>query len=148
MLCERKGRLDLMRCGPERPALRPHLRRHQPFRSWSISNQDELAWAQFGHAEAPQRFHVHENVGRPLPSRKEAESAKPVEPFDLCSFETACWRDRNMGARRRHLGGMNRRGFVHCDDPERLKAFRPGKRFADHSRPLISRLVTITTQAS
>src|SRR5215470_19101128 len=98
----RKGvSLTLVRCWAERSALRPDLGGHQSLRARSVAHQHELAGAQFRHAEAPQGFHVDENVGRPLPARQEAEAAKPIEPFDLCSFEAACWRNRNMGAWRR-----------------------------------------------
>src|SRR5690242_10521286 len=90
----------LMRCGTERAALGPDFGGHQPLGAGSIAHQDELARAQFGHPVTAQGFHMYENIGRPLPARQEAEAAKPIEPFDLCSFETACRGDRNMGARR------------------------------------------------
>ena len=79
----------LVRGRAERAALGADLGRHQPLGAGSEAHQHELAGPQFGQAEAAQRFHMHENIRRPLAAREEAEAAKPIEPFDLCPFETA-----------------------------------------------------------
>ena len=57
-----------MRRWAERAALGPDLGGHQAFGAGAEAHQDELAGAQFRHAEASERFHVHENVGRALPA--------------------------------------------------------------------------------
>src|SRR5690554_5000613 len=45
------------------PILRTNFGDHETLRTISIAHQHELAGAQFGDAEAAQRFHVNENVG-------------------------------------------------------------------------------------
>ena len=90
---------------------------------------------------------MDEDIGRPLPARDEAEPAKPIEPFHLRPFETACWSHGNMGPRRRHLRRMNRRRFIHGDDAERLQAFGARQHLADDARALIGGLVAVAAQA-
>ena len=90
---------------------------------------------------------MDEDIRRPLAAREEAEAAKPVEPFDLCPFETARGRHSNMGSRRRHLRRMDRRRFVHGDDAERLQTLWPRKHLADDARALIGGLKAVAAQA-
>lgn len=63
---------------PSRPPYGVHFGRFESLRTGSVT--DQLPLAQLGHAEAPQRLHVHENARRPLSARQEAEAAKPIEP--------------------------------------------------------------------
>src|SRR4029077_11610553 len=82
----------LVRRRTERTALGTHLGGHQALRSGSEADQNELSGAQFGDSEPAQGLHMDKDVGRPLPARQEAETAKSVEPFHLRPFETACGR--------------------------------------------------------
>ena len=89
---------------------------------------------------------MHENIQRPLPTGQEAESAQPVEPFDLRPFQTAGRRHADVSPRRQHLRRMDRGRFVHREDPERLIALGALDAFAYQPRPLVSRLKAIAPE--
>ena len=65
-----------MRGRAKRAAVGADFGGHQPFGTRPKADQHGLAGPQFGNAIAPQRFHVHENVGRALAPRQEAETAQ------------------------------------------------------------------------
>ena len=75
-----------MRRQRRRASLRVDLGRHHALGAGPEAHQHILAGPQLGHAEAAQRFHMDENVGRALAAGQEAETAEPVEPFDLGPF--------------------------------------------------------------
>src|SRR5258705_9955730 len=66
-----------------RPGLGMDLGGHHALGARPEPHQHILARTQLGHAEAAQRFHVHEDVRRALTAGQEAKTAQPVEPFDL-----------------------------------------------------------------
>src|SRR5262249_41764079 len=94
-----------------------------------------------------QGLHVDENVGRPLPARQEAETAKPVEPFHLRPFETTRRSHGNMGPRRWHLGWMYGSRLVHGDDEEGLQTLGPRHHLANDARAFIGGLEAVAAQA-
>ena len=89
-----------MRRQRRRAGLGMDLGRHHALGAGPEAHQHILAGPQLGHAEAAQRFHVDENVGRALAAGQEAETAEPVEPFDLGPLQPAGRRDADMGAGR------------------------------------------------
>src|ERR1700676_3881255 len=89
---------------------------------------------------------MHKNIRRTLAASQETESAQPVEPFDLRPLEAARGGDADMGSRRQHLRRMDRGGFVHRNDSERLIAPGALDAFADDPRALISRLIAVPPQ--
>src|ERR1700730_18782856 len=93
---------------------------HKAFWAGAVAHEHQLAGAEFSQAEAAQGLHMHEDVGRALAAREEAETAEPIEPFDPSALEAARGRDGNMGARRQ-LRRMDRRRLVHREDAEALK---------------------------
>src|SRR5262245_13355496 len=71
-----------MRCGEAgRHSVGPQLGGHAAFDTHPPAYLNHLLGPQLGEAEAPQRLHVHEDVGRSVPARQEAEAAHAVEPF-------------------------------------------------------------------
>ncbi len=68
---------------------RTDFRRHHALGAGPEADQHVLAGPQLGQAEAPQRFHVDEDVRRALAAGQEAEAAQPVEPLDLRPLEAA-----------------------------------------------------------
>src|SRR5579862_5074933 len=130
-----------------RPAFGPDLGRHQALGTGAVAHEDELARPQFGQTETPERLHMHENVRRAVAARDETETAKPIEPFDLCPFEIASRGHSNMSTRRRHLRGMNRRRLVHGDNAERLQALRPRQHLADDTSTFVSSLIAVAAEA-
>src|SRR6185437_1240699 len=90
-------RTPLMRGRAQRTGFGPHFGRHHALRPGPEADQDELAGPQLGNAEPAQGLHMDENVRRALAAREEAKTAKPIEPFHLCPFETACRGHSNMG---------------------------------------------------
>src|SRR5213078_4180521 len=81
-----------------------------------------------------------------FPAREEAEAAQAVEPFNLRTLEPAGRRHRDMGARRQHLGRMDRGRLVHRDDAEGLVAFGALHSLANETRAFVSGLVTVAPQ--
>ena len=65
-----------MRRRPVRNALRANLGGHQPLGTRPVTHQHELPRPQLGDAEPAQRFHVHEDVGRPLAAGQKTEAAQ------------------------------------------------------------------------
>src|SRR5690606_24782155 len=65
------------------PSIRADFGNHKALGSITIARQNELAGPQFGQSEAPQRFHVDEDLGMPFPFGEETEPTHPVEPFHL-----------------------------------------------------------------
>src|SRR6185437_16194240 len=133
----------LVRMQAGRPRLGMDLSRHHALGARPEADQHILARAKLGHAEAAQRLHMHEDVRRALPAGQEAETAQPVEPFDLRTLETTGRCDRDMGARRQHLRRMDRRRFVHREDAESLVALGTLHTLADEPRSLVGRLVAV-----
>src|SRR6266545_87170 len=128
-------------------ALGAHLGCHQAFRPGPKADQDELARPQFGDAVAPQRLHVHEDVGRPFPAGQEAETAQPVEPLHLRPLQPAGRGHRHMRAWRWQLRWMDRCRFIHRDDAERLQAARPLQHLDDNPGAFVGGLETVAPQA-
>src|SRR6185437_13184388 len=89
---------------------------------------------------------VYKYVRRPLAAGQETESAQAVEPFDLRPLQTAGRGHADMGPRRQHLRGMNRRRFIHRENPERLIPLRALHAFAHQPRAFIGSLVAVTTE--
>ena len=131
-------------CGPVSGRTSAAIR---PFGPGPEAHQDELPRPQLGEAEAAQRLHVHEDVGGALAPRQKTETTQPVEPFHLRPFETARRRDRNMGARWRHLRGMDRGRLVHREDAEGLQPFRPRQRLPPPRARLRRLSGTVAAQA-
>ena len=86
---------------------------------------------------------MHEDIGRPLAAGQEAEPTQPIEPLDLRPLQPAGRRDADMGARRQHLRGMDRRRLIHRENAEGLIALGALHTLADQARSLIRRLVAI-----
>jgi hypothetical protein len=104
-----------------------------------------LARPQVGEAEAPQGFHMDEDVGCPLAAGQEPETTQPVEPFDLRPFEPARGSHGHMGAWRQ-LGGMDRGRVIHRQDAQHLQPAGALQRLADDARTFVCCLEAITAQ--
>src|ERR1700689_3775560 len=89
---------------------------------------------------------MHENVRCPVAFRYEPEAAKPIEPFDLDSFETTCRSHRYMSSDRRHRRRTDRRRFIHGDNAESLQAFWPGQRRTNDASAFVCGLVAVAAQ--
>src|SRR5580698_1085032 len=131
----------------ERSALGTNFGRHQALRAGSEPHQHELAGTQLRHTEAAQSLHMDEDIGSPVASCHKPETAKPIEPIDLCPFETACRGHSNMGSRRRHLRRVDRSRLIHGDDTESLQALWPRQHFANNARAFVSSLIAIAAKA-
>ena len=123
-----------------------HLSCHQALRAWSEADQHKLPGTQFGKAEPPQRFHMHENIGRAVTAREEAEPAQPVEPLylarssPLVAATVTCVR----------AGGICAGCSAVDSSIERIrKACRPRRvrSLDDNARALIGDLKAVATQA-
>src|SRR5665213_1065262 len=113
---------ELVRGETQRAAVWPNLGRHQALGPGPEADQHGLSRPQFGEAVASQSLHMHEDVGRALAAGEKAEAAQTVEPLNLRALEPAGRRDRDMGARRRHLRWVDRGRLVHRQNPEGLQA--------------------------
>src|ERR1700754_1066274 len=114
-----------------RTGFRLDLGRHHAFGARPVSNHHILAWPQFGHAVAPQRFHVNEDIRGALAARNESEATKTVEPLDLRTLQPARRSHAHMGPWREHLRRMNCRRLIHRKDAEGLIALLPTGAFAN-----------------
>src|SRR5436190_22724586 len=132
-----------MRGQRRRAGLGMDLGRHHALGPRPEAHQHILARTQLGHAEAAQRFHMHENVRRTLATGQEAETAQPVEPLDLGPLQPTGRRDADMGPGWKHLRRMDRGGLIHRNDPERLIALGALHALDHQPRAFIGGLIAV-----
>ena len=72
-----------------------------------------------------------------------AEPPQPVEPFNLRPLEAAGRGDADMSPRRQHLRRMDRGGFIHRNDPERLIALLALHALDHQPRAFVGGLVAV-----
>ena len=125
--------------------MRPDFGGGSTLAPFAIAHQNDLAGPELGHAEAPERLHVHKDIRRTFAARQKAEAAYPVEPLDHGSFPVALGLYHDVRALGK-LRWMDRGAFIHAEDLERLHTFRAFQHLAVDARPLVGGLEAASAQ--
>ena len=78
--------------------VRAQLGRHAALDAHAPTDLHDLVRPQLGETEAPQRFHMHEDVRSAFATRQKPKTTHPIEPFDPGPLPVAFRRDLHVCA--------------------------------------------------